>query len=232
MVNFFPNEELIRIKGVDCRNWESGSLEVDGRPKWNIDALSNLVNSGIVSSMFSPFYKLVPGEVGCALSHAKAWREILSGDDNCAIVLEDDIQPCGEAVSRKLENCFSMPADADVMFLSGADKKYDFGFGVVKECIRIDSSGRILSGFGTYGYCITKEGARKALAAQFPMILSVARQWWIRAFDSVEMFDGMCQPLPSRGKAYGMRNALVTVSDMDKFSTMTPTGDKSWRVSR
>lgn len=65
--------------------------------------------------------ELRPGEVGCALSHTKAYAEIAGRGLACALVLEDDaiLHPDLPAVLRKLER--KMLEQGEIIFLERCD---------------------------------------------------------------------------------------------------------------
>lgn len=113
---------------------------------------------------------VLPGEIGCYLSHLKALALIADGDSAFGVILEDDVRfterflPALEALGRvdgwevvKLINhrtkCFV--------------KHFDLGSGF--------SLGRCLHGpcGGTAAYAVTREAARKLLKSLRPMVVPV-----------------------------------------------------------
>ena len=74
---------------------------VDGRalPAEEIDAVYSR------KSLHAPHYPfaLTVGEVGCFLSHRKAWQEIVASGHDAGLVIEDDVEMDGAAFARALE---------------------------------------------------------------------------------------------------------------------------------
>ncbi|WP_243975788.1 glycosyltransferase family 25 protein [Vibrio natriegens] len=111
---------------------------------------------------------LTKGEVGCALSHRKIYEKLLESDNKYAIILEDDV-----IISSKINQLFScdnnLPSKLDVLLLGyynnpNTEKQSASSFW---KYIKIGSSFKCLrlieNAYGTHGYLITREGARKLL---------------------------------------------------------------------
>ena len=113
--------------------------------------------------------ELSRGEVGCALSHLSIyWRMEEEGLEK-AVILEDDAVVCDDfpAILKHLDEvpphceCLLLGYDADIVreiFLYTSfwgSRKY-FGKYRLKRFVKV--------AFGTYGYMITLQGARKLLA--------------------------------------------------------------------
>lgn len=103
------------------------------------------------------------GEVGCALSHRKAYSELLKSQAQYALVLEDDI---------------SIIRDLDSLDLSGVDKTLtsrkprvlmlsgDYWF------YRKKSIARLFTATGAYAYIINRAAAKKILDIEPPCCLA------------------------------------------------------------
>lgn len=110
--------------------------------------------------------KLNPGEVGCALSHRKAYEMLSSSTDAYALILEDDI-----SIQRDLSsvdwikvNQVLNNTEPRVLMLSG-----DYWYFRRKDIVRLYSA------VGAYAYIINKAAARLILSEQPPRC--VADDW-------------------------------------------------------
>ncbi|MGU3577272.1 glycosyltransferase family 25 protein [Brucellaceae bacterium C25G] len=106
---------------------------------------------------------LTPSEIGCFLSHRKAWQRLLDSDDNFALVLEDDI-----SVSADLRLFLSdeswIPANAEIIKVEAyLNKKIKFG----KSPFPIHNDRelyRLMSGhMGGAAYFISRQKAKQLL---------------------------------------------------------------------
>jgi glycosyl transferase family 25 len=107
-------------------------------------------------------YPLVAPEIGCYLSHRAAWSRIIEGSAPGAVVLEDDMRVQG-SLAAVIAALPERP-DWDIAKLFSF-KPLRF-VGPAPELVagvRIGAPTRVPS--TTLGYAITREGARKALAA-------------------------------------------------------------------
>jgi glycosyl transferase family 25 len=103
-------------------------------------------------------YPLTPGEIGCWLSHQKAWSLIAARDDAWGLVLEDDVQLSPD-LPAALDGAADAPADADIV-------KIDTSLGVMVEMSRaaVPFAGRSLhrlrrNSWGTAGYLVSRRAA-------------------------------------------------------------------------
>lgn len=226
MIEIFGGD-IIRIQGIDGERWGNSTSDEDNRPQWDPSALAELRSRDIVSDSFSPFYRLVPGELGCTLSHRKAWKSIIAHGVNAAVVLEDDIKKTDNFISfdhyaSKMDGC-------DVLFLSGANVEYDFG-GITRPCVTLDKADNVIKAFGTYAYIITNKGASLALEATDRSCLPLPSQWFPRAFVGYSEYSSLTPKLKNQCIAKGLKTAAIQVSEYDKFSTMAIDGKKTWRT--
>ena len=219
----FPLEDFIRIVGVDGRAWESGELTDLGRPTFKPEYLDLLLHDGVLTEHSLEMWAWIPGEVGCAFSHMKAWRTVVEADNDWSIILEDDIA-AGEALTGTFQEGImeqvGVPDDAEVIFLHGPSTEYE---------MEIDDDNRLLRGWGNYGYAISREGAERALASMMPMYLPCDLQWWARAFKGLNMFANIPEPEMEKGQAYAMTHPLVVLSEHSYNSTFTESGKKPWK---
>lgn len=95
--------------------------------------------------------RLKPGEIGCALSHARVWRRILESGGP-ALVFEDDAQPVDDFPTRVADVLRHIDDTIDVVFLGHCleerGQPYAPGLrnSVLPRC--------------THGYLVTPRGAR------------------------------------------------------------------------
>lgn len=110
------------------------------------------------------------GEIGCFLSHVKAWECVASTESPFSVVLEDDCVP--ENLERL--NSLAIPSDADLIFINDRMSPGSrFGQGErVPKCLPISCALQVLNrgglkqgGVGGDGYILTPKAARKLLDA-------------------------------------------------------------------
>jgi GR25 family glycosyltransferase involved in LPS biosynthesis len=104
------------------------------------------------------------GEIGCFISHVKAWEAAAECDVPC-LVLEDDAVPHGlERIHHLL-----LPADADLVFVNNRTSLSTGAPEAAIHCVPIVNAVRTLNvsgkGVGGDGYILTPVGARKLLDA-------------------------------------------------------------------
>lgn len=224
MVKAFPTDSLIRVDGFDCTQWETSGTDDKGRRRFKDSVLREFVQDGVVKQTE---YKLQPSELAVALGHKKIWNMIVERNIDKAIVLEDDVEPVSKR--KKLENCFSMPENADVVFLGGTDFKMKFDYGIEKPVLTLDNRGRFIAGFGaSRGYAITNTGAQRAIEAVTPLHTHFSQQWWINAFTDFGMTRPGCKKQENSGLAYGVKKGVVKSSASAEKSSMSVDGKKPW----
>ena len=104
-----------------------------------------------------------PGEMGCYLSHRKAWTQLLHDGFDCGFVAEDDVHLAN--ASRFLKNSTWLPAQFDLI---KADTFYHLcEFGIDEHLMHFDHTLRRLKSIhpGTAGYFISRQGAVRLLGA-------------------------------------------------------------------
>lgn len=225
----FRYDRLDRVSAIDGRYWESGDYAKTGQPLFKPETKQQLIDASVVSDKTCEDYIITPGEAAMCLGYKKIWQKIIDEDLPAAIVLEDDIQPCGNALDKPLSECFTMPDDADAMLLTGPDKLFDIeGIHVPFTALTIEH--HVMVAFGSCAYAITNAGARKALEAVTPLRYHLARQWWITAFKNTKMYVNGLTKKDNAGFLYGVPSALVEHSENAKKSDVTASGGKPWRV--
>ncbi len=87
--------DLVRVPAVDGRELPAAELD-----HWRQLSEGNKV--------------LSPGEIGCFLSHRKAWEAVLAGDEKWAFIAEDDIH-FSESTKIFFQNISWVPPNADLV---------------------------------------------------------------------------------------------------------------------
>jgi len=146
-------------------NW-TGDIEritaIDGR-KLIIDNISHLIgkraseeaNSSVIIK-FAPGSYMTKGAIGCALSHREAWLNILNGNHEKVLILEDDIHFDDNFNEKLIENLKDVP-DYDLLYI-GYHESRDNNNRYNHKYI---SPNNVV--FGLYGYIVDKRIANKLL---------------------------------------------------------------------
>lgn len=100
--------DLVRVPAVDGRELPAAELDY-----WK--GLSS-GEDGI---------NLSPGEVGCFLSHRRAWEAVLAGDEKWAFIAEDDVHFSIHATSFLLDDGW-IPSEAEVVKAETDLKRHEF----------------------------------------------------------------------------------------------------------
>lgn len=117
------------------------------------------------------------GEVGCALSHRKAYDELLKSDAPYALVLEDDISVIRDLHSLDLAAIDKVldVTEPRALMLSG-----DYWFYRKKSIVRLFTAS------GAYSYIINRAAAAKILAIDPPC--SVADDWTFYRRNGIKLY--------------------------------------------
>jgi glycosyl transferase family 25 len=142
--------------------------------------------------------ELVPGEIGCALSHLEVYKDILARDYRNALILEDDIRVDADTTSELMESLAQLPNNWDLLYLGyrGSNDAMRFphyfrvffaypilsalGFKKYNAKIfrrrypREYSENLQIAGshWGTHAYAVTSSGAEKILKRQSPVSMA------------------------------------------------------------
>ena len=127
------------------------------------------------------------GTLGCFMSHVAAWEMFLAGEDECALIIEDDVIP-QIALPTGLGG-LGLPEGWDVVWVNDRmapqeDQDSAAGFTVHGLAGVMRTFWPETTAPGADGYLISREGARKLLA-------------WVTA-------DGMADDVDWRMVAYGL----------------------------
>lgn len=112
--------------------------------------------------------ELSPGEIGCALSHAKLWARIVAENIEEVLILEDDVLLTPDLM-RVLERRHLFPADWELINLKTDAAKIPFGPSVYSNyrvCHFQEDANR------TCGYLINHKGAKKLCTHVYPIRLA------------------------------------------------------------
>lgn len=140
-----------------------------------------------------PDFPIAPGAIGCFLSHRGIWQVIKEGQDEYALIIEDDAL-LSSSLPAFLQDTSWIPKDADLMHLGSSDPRCRIaGISRPAKGRRIY---RCVACTGTEGYIISKRCAEALLRE----MVSVDRE-----FDQV-LFNGGRPDL----KTYKIFPALCT----------------------
>jgi glycosyl transferase family 25 len=111
--------------------------------------------------------QLNAGEIGCALSHQKVYRQMLAADIPLALVLEDDAALDGDFAQRLAEICATLDWQAvDLLLLSHIQKYTAWGARAIagdRELVRP------VVAYNGNGYLLTRRAAQLLLAQLTPI---------------------------------------------------------------
>lgn len=156
------------------------------------------------------------GVLGCTLSHYTIWESLLQSSHKRVVVLEDDAYLCND-YARKMRSLLHLlntsSTECDIVYLGvtdGCDELYgdmkvsESDFGELRIC---NPTPVRKNGGGTFGYVLSKEGAKKLVDLVKKHPISLPLDWYL-----IEMYPHM--------KAYKVWPRMVTseVAKTDKDS--------------
>lgn len=173
--------------GSDATNLNFDELDRDGVYKPEIALRENIIKK-----------ELQKGEVGCALSHTRIYEWMVNKSINNALIFEDDTFFDAENTSAAIHSLNNIPENWEILYLgyTGDKKKMPlkhklkanivypilnfFGFGPYyphrlknKYYIPLKNGWEIHgNNGGAYAYAISKEGAKKMIDFQSPIIMA------------------------------------------------------------
>lgn len=120
-----------------------------------------------IYTQFSNNNSVARGTFGCFLGHVGAWERIANGNDDFALVLEDDALPVVE-ISRSLTEYIDLPRDWDIVFVNERMSvprgneyiRYYSGVRSVQILDAIAMRPREQRGVGGDAYLLTKKAAK------------------------------------------------------------------------
>lgn len=173
----------IEVERIEAFNAKDPNFEWSRYDKW-------------ISDSFYGKKSFPKGTIGCFLSHLFVWRKIAKGDDQAALVLEDDAALVGP-LPKKLRD-FHFPKGADVIFCNRRlaenllcknkldHLQEDFIFEEIYKTLKDRcKKGLYLDGPGTEAYFITKKAAKKIISNPKDWAIFMNNDWHI-VFNSME----------------------------------------------
>ncbi|CAO3383219.1 glycosyltransferase family 25 protein [Azospirillum argentinense] len=150
-----------------------------------VDAAAMLASGALAADNEGLTGPLTAGEIGCYLSHERAWRSIRDGGARAALVCEDDVRFRAPFLDREALAA-ALPEDCDILYLHYLDGGLGPDAAIAPPFERETS--RPAATAGAYGihrawscggsqcYCLTARGAAKLLAAARPIRFPVDGQ--------------------------------------------------------
>ncbi|MDO5046108.1 glycosyltransferase family 25 protein [Campylobacter sp.] len=139
-----------------------------------IDAIDGRVMSakeyfGYALASFKAYQRLLsPAEIGCALSHMKAYEEFLKSDAKTALILEDDVIGDDEGIKKAFELAEKMSENSILM--CGCQNVSTARFSIfgkkLAENFYLVSKHSHVSVYGTVAYAVNKNSAKALLDTQ------------------------------------------------------------------
>ncbi|WP_039058833.1 glycosyltransferase family 25 protein [Enterobacter sp. Bisph1] len=119
-------------------------------------------------------YAVTPGEIGCSLSHLTVYKALTDSDDDCALVLEDDIFLPDDISQfiKEIEN--TIPKNTPCVYLLSHVNHYND-----KTIFNLSNGHAVHEVYNaafSHAYIINKPAARLLLDKLFP-VWCVADQW-------------------------------------------------------
>lgn len=111
------------------------------------------------------FKNLSNGSIGCILSHAKAYKQILINDYDYLLIFEDDVIIEDNFKLQLKIFLKSIPKDFDILYLASNISMTTNMRGWISDSLYIPMYPRS----GQYGYIVSNAGARKILKTIFPV---------------------------------------------------------------
>ena len=139
---------------------------IDAIVGYNIN-IEKMTNNNLIDNKINR--PLRRGEIGCYLSHIKAWESFLNSNNKYALILEDDAVFI-EDFKEKLKNLLiEIDFPFDIIYLNENCENH-FG----EKCLygyqrseNLFSPGTV--GYGLYGYLLSRRGATKLLNEALPI---------------------------------------------------------------
>lgn len=131
-------------------------------------------------------YAVTPGEIGCSLSHLTVYKKLALSDDDCALVLEDDIFLPNDLSHFLNEIEREIPKNTPCLYLLSKVNHYNS-----KTILNLSNGHSVHDVYNaafSHAYIINKPAARVLLDKLFP-VWCVADQWQtFKEFGFVRVF--------------------------------------------
>lgn len=220
----FPQENLIRIQGIDGLQWSDGTVDEYSRYNWDTAAKDKFILRGVLATCETHRRPLMPMEVACNLSHVSALLTFLDTKDPAAIILEDDVEPTSYLQSHKINDLLKIPTGADMVYLCGPEHP--------GRRLSLYKDGQVKWARTLMAYWVTRRAAELIVQAAVPMCYLLDTQAQVRLFKSLEPYkqnwvSSELKELP-RFKAFGLFKPLIQHSNYAKITTFTKDGTKRY----
>ena len=138
--------EAVDGSAIDITKIPSDIISIEGK----VNAMNDDLKAGL---------PLTRGAIGCALSHKKVYEKIINDNLQSALIIEDDITFDDNFMDKLKIISYNTPKEYDIIYLGYSDGSIQhIGPNVTNDTfIKSDKI------YGTFGYIVTKEGAKKLL---------------------------------------------------------------------
>jgi len=113
---FVQGGHIQRVSGVDghqldvAKLHQSGFISADGYKRFQLPVHEKLFGMD-----------LTLGAIGCAMGHRKIWEMVVAAKNQCALILEDDVEFYHKFRRDLRQRWAHVPADSGIMYLGGLD---------------------------------------------------------------------------------------------------------------
>lgn len=169
-----------------------------------IDAIDGyaLSNTEINNYTCKLNYAFLPGEIGCALSHQKAYKKMITEEIDTALILEDDVI-INSDIEKIINKVTLDTTTAEILLLSRVNKFYTKQ---TKQLFSKYSIHKTQQATTAHSYIINLAAAKSLLDALFPV-------WMVS--DKWSLFEDL-----SLAKIYSVIPHPVSLSDESNSSTI------------
>lgn len=137
---------------------------VNGKNLKNIDYYISFSRNKVTQGLKR---ELVPGEIGCILSHQNIYKKVINNKLEYALILEDDVD-ISDDIHIAFDNVKNLPIDWDIFFIGYHGKLNEDLQIEGKHIYQINSKYSVSKlsqkPYGTYGYIVSYKGAKKLLS--------------------------------------------------------------------
>lgn len=176
---------LINLKSSKQRLFNSQQLlEAAGVDFERIDAVNgSQLSDSTIDSVYqfnrgADYYKkLSKGEIGCYLSHQKAWQRIVEERLDFAVILEDDFAQCSN-LGKSIEGLQTLDCSWDYIKLAEHSRKRKVVFEWVQNQLKLCVYNKVPA--RTLAQAVSLQGAKKLLqhSRQIKRPIDIDLQYW------------------------------------------------------
>lgn len=218
----FPPIFIISLKDSKRREFITERLTNMGLPFQFVDAVYgkdlskeelSKIDFDFFIQKFKSKKKMMPGEIGCAISHVKVYEKILADNLPNAIIFEDDAVVSPDFVEIVKVALKKLPNKADLLLFDHGKAKVSPFYRSLPEHYRlarylVPSKNSQRGIFKATAYFITKRGCEKLLSHAYPIrmpadYLTGYPQLWNTCIYGVEppcVFGGGVSEIDAQGK--------------------------------